>query len=419
MLAEDGDRPDPLADLVTVGDLREVALDQVLGDVGQGGLRIDATPCERDRVAVHVGREDPHVERVDLVAQGVGDDHREAVGLLARGAACRPDPELVVVLARVRDQLRDDRRTELIEEILIAEELGDLDQEARGEAPVFLRIALDEPDVVAELRHRGCDHPPLQPAQDRGPLVAREVDPAAIPKLVEEGPEQALVVRPARLADAGRELVQQRTDRFELGDDVDRRRRQGERHAGIRRRLRILDHDGASERLHLAGARRAVVTGPREDDGDEPLTEDLRSRAEQQVDRRPRPAVGHLGQADLMVGDLRMAAGWQHEDRVRLEASVIVDRLDRERTVTTQDLGQMAGPARVEVLCDQDRHRHVGGQRPDHSRQRVDPACRRADDHELRDRVVRDRQRRAPRLSCRSNSRGSGRGAIGSGRLLW
>src|SRR5262249_35835335 len=83
VLTEDGDRTDLLADLESVGDLREVALEDVRRHLGERGFRVDAATSEGDGVAVDVGREDPNVEAVELVAERLGDQDRETVGLLA------------------------------------------------------------------------------------------------------------------------------------------------------------------------------------------------------------------------------------------------------------------------------------------------------------------------------------------------
>ena len=106
--------------------------------------------------------------------------------------------------------------------IPVAEELGDLDEEARRQAGVLLGVALDVVDVVPELRRAGRDHPALQAPENGRPLVAREVDTAPLAQLVQERAQEALVVRPRRLVHARREIVQERPDRLELRDDVDR-----------------------------------------------------------------------------------------------------------------------------------------------------------------------------------------------------
>ena len=51
--------------------------------------------------------------------------------------------------------------------------------------------------------------------------------------------------------------------------------------------------------------------------------------------------------------------------------------------VAGEDLAEVARPARIEVLGDDDRGREVRGQAGDHARQGLDPARGRADDDEL------------------------------------
>jgi hypothetical protein len=69
------------------------------------------------------------------------------------------------------------------------------------------------------------NHAPLDATQDRRPLVAGEVDAAPLAQLIQERAQHALVIGTRRLVGSGDELLEQRPDRLDVGDDVDDRGR--------------------------------------------------------------------------------------------------------------------------------------------------------------------------------------------------
>jgi hypothetical protein len=86
----------------------------------------------------------------------------------------------------------------------------------------------------------------------------------------------------------------------------------------------------------------------------------------------------------LVIGDSHAVARRDDVDLRRLELDGVLDADDREGACLGQDLGQVAGAARVEVLRDDDRGRERVRQRLDQLRKGIDAAGRRADDDEVR-----------------------------------
>ena len=84
-----------------------------------------------------------------------------------------------------------------------------------------------------------------------------------------------------------------------------------------------------------------------------------------------------------MIGHLDVPIGRDHVDDARLERRMLADRLDAQRRAAIQDLLEVAGPGRVEVLGDHDRGREVGRERGDERDQRVDATGRGADHDQL------------------------------------
>ena len=132
VLPEDDHAPDRLADLIGAVLDREVALDEVGPDVGDGGGGVDAPPGEGDRIVVQVGGEDADVDGTGLPHE-LGDDQGQRVGLLAGRAARRPEAQLPPLAAGLGDEPRQDVGPEVVVEHGVTEEAGDLDQEAADE----------------------------------------------------------------------------------------------------------------------------------------------------------------------------------------------------------------------------------------------------------------------------------------------
>ena len=102
----------------------------------------------------------------------------------------------------------------MLEQLRVAEEVGHLDQEASGELPVLLRMAVEVAQVVLERVDAGLQHAASEPPLEGWLPIAGEVDPAGVAELLEQQPHPPILVdRLGRVA-SGQQVVQERTDRF-------------------------------------------------------------------------------------------------------------------------------------------------------------------------------------------------------------
>ena len=85
----------------------------------------------------------------------------------------------------------------------------------------------------------------------------------------------------------------------------------------------------------------------------------------------------------IVVEDLGMAVGWQHQDLARPERGPLLDDPDRDAGVPAEDLGEVALAPWIEVLRQDHGHRQRTGQCPDQHAQGIDAAGRRADYDQL------------------------------------
>src|SRR5712692_400409 len=132
--------------------------------------RVDSIPRLRQHLGVDVGGQDSDVPRPSL-AEGVQDRERDAVGLLAAGAAGAPDPE-PPRRATPDGRRRKDRGAEDGEVALVPEELGLVGRDGveHAEELVPIRIAVQEMLVV--LGEGGIPVPPESLAQPRAHELA-------------------------------------------------------------------------------------------------------------------------------------------------------------------------------------------------------------------------------------------------------
>jgi hypothetical protein len=74
-------------------------------------------------------------------------------------------------------QIRNDLLRQEVENLWIAEEAGDVDEEVLDEEGEFVLIAVQDLDIPVRIGHldRCHDHAPLYPPQKRAWLVEREI----------------------------------------------------------------------------------------------------------------------------------------------------------------------------------------------------------------------------------------------------
>jgi hypothetical protein len=130
--------------------LHKVAVSKDRGQALEGVGLVDSAAREGDAIAVDIRPEYPDVRPRGRLSEGFGKDDREGVGLFSRRATGRPEPDLAPIATGLLDQLREDVLAQVVKELGVPEELGDLDQEAVDQAGVLLGIGLEQGRVGRE-----------------------------------------------------------------------------------------------------------------------------------------------------------------------------------------------------------------------------------------------------------------------------
>jgi len=167
-------------DLVPAFGLHEVFGQDVCGQILECGGRVNPAAREGGCFVVYVRRKDPNVGPIVAIPKGLGDDDGQRVSLFGpssnRPTRCG-DPG---ARAEPRRSARGGSSPQILEELRVAEELRDLDQEAVDEPGVLLRIGPQIGRISGQCWVPGGTHAAVQPALDRGRLVAAEVDAAPL-----------------------------------------------------------------------------------------------------------------------------------------------------------------------------------------------------------------------------------------------
>src|SRR5262245_16164455 len=144
------------------------------------GLRVDVGGVDLDAVAEVVLR------------QRLGEQHREAVGLLAGRASRVPDADRLVG-GLPADDRRDDLVAEVLPDLLVTEEGGDVDQDEVEQRRELVRMDLEVVQVFGVRVDADELHPFVDPAPERRALVPGEVEPATVPQELQERLEHPVV----------------------------------------------------------------------------------------------------------------------------------------------------------------------------------------------------------------------------------
>jgi len=143
---------------------------QVAGDAG----RKEAGPGRGDGLVVYIGGKDLDGVAALEPLEALLQQHRDAIGLLARRAARHPDPEGLPRGLGGADWPQG-QLVERLEDLRVAEELGHADEQVPkerhhlgGRLLQILDVALDRLDLV----HR---HPPPDPPANRVGLVLGKI----------------------------------------------------------------------------------------------------------------------------------------------------------------------------------------------------------------------------------------------------
>src|SRR5262249_24744137 len=140
MLSENDQATELLADFPRGVQAHQVAVAQLWQHVLQRGGGVDAAPRKGDGVAVQVRSKDANREVFQFRPEQVGNQDGKRVGLFASGAPGRPQSQFVASGARVLDEIWQDLLAQVREQVRVAEEIRDFDQEAVGESLGLVRM---------------------------------------------------------------------------------------------------------------------------------------------------------------------------------------------------------------------------------------------------------------------------------------
>src|SRR5262249_6956582 len=164
-----------LADLVAAVDPDEIAPQPLLGDVEFDVVDVDAGAGLLQGRLVQVGRQDLDGHGVRPAGQVLQQADGQRVDFLARGAAGDPDADRRLGGTPPRD-LGKDLFLEGFEQLGVAEELGDADEEVLVKLLLLQGIIAQKVEVVLDRLEALEGDAPLDAAADGGPLVVREID---------------------------------------------------------------------------------------------------------------------------------------------------------------------------------------------------------------------------------------------------
>lgn len=393
--------PDPVAALGRV----EEAGQALARHIAHGGRRVDAGAGRVDRLGAQVRPEELDRDALGGGRQDLEQADGDRVGLLARRAPRHPDADRAAVdLPLARHQRPERALLEGRERLRVAEERGDVDQHVLGERPGLGRVLAERGQVLRKPARPAQGHAPLDPPQDRGALVAGEVEPRALahePEHIREalrGPGRLRLARALALGRPPRDQVGVTAEARELAGDLGRGAAEvdaarGDRargHAPELGRAGLLGHGDPARGLDRAQTLGAVDAGAGEDDADGLVPAVVGQRAEERVEREVQP--GPLPPGDERQGavpDGQVGVGRDHVDAVRRQRHAVGRLDDAQGRDPLEDPREHARPRGVEVQDHDERqarvHGHLGQELP----QGLEAAGRRAEgDHDGRGRGV-------------------------------
>ncbi len=140
---------------------------------------------------VYVRAIDPYLVVSDAIAELVQEHDGDRVGLLARGAAGAPDTDGIAFQLAVQ-QPGDDLGPQRVPGLLVAEELGDVDEQRVEQPAVLLRVRLQELQVFLVGLELVLVEPLVDAADDAGPFVVPEVVATLLEDLLQERVQVAI-----------------------------------------------------------------------------------------------------------------------------------------------------------------------------------------------------------------------------------
>ena len=321
-----------------------------------------------DRLVVEVGAENLDIALALRGLRALAHQDRQRIDLFSRRAARDPGTEGVVFRPRLHHPGQHFRRQDA-EGLRIAEEVRHADQQLFEEDVRLVGILVEELHILRELLELMEVHPPLDPPVDGTGFIGGKVVPGPVAKQDED-----LLHRHGR---SGGAILSQGCGEMEspcVGDQLAGHFRRGQheigepggdraaRHAGIFRRLHLLDHRHPPFALDGPQPQRPVGPRPGQHDADRLVLLVLRQRAEKRVDRQMR-RLGFPGLHPVQdaAQDREGSARRADVNVVGLGFQPVADLHHRQPGDLAEQFRQQAGVPRVLVG---DHHEgHAGVQR--------------------------------------------------------
>ena len=179
VLLEQHELPDAVAHAVARPLVDEEAVEAIGADVGRDRLRVSSLTGDGERMAVEIGGDDLDPRLDPPPRRLLEQQDREAVRLLAGGAAGHPDADGVAQVGRVEEG-PDGTLRQRFERMRVAEEHGDGDEEIGEQSVGLPPVLAHRPGVGGKGRMSRDLHPTRHPAREHRALVAGHIVPGAL-----------------------------------------------------------------------------------------------------------------------------------------------------------------------------------------------------------------------------------------------
>ena len=145
-------------------------------DAGQARFGIGGGARLPEGRLADVGAEHLDADLAGLLAQGLQQQHRDGVQLLAGGAAGHPDADRLP-LGFARHDAGQNLGAQGVEGLRVAEKAGDVNQDVLVEGFHLGFVAAQQAQILVEVRDFFQGHPPGDAAADGGGFVLQKVHP--------------------------------------------------------------------------------------------------------------------------------------------------------------------------------------------------------------------------------------------------
>ena len=309
----------------------------------------------------------------------LGQQDRNGIRFLARGAAGHPHPHLVVIAQLAVEQRRNHFPLEKLEGFAIPEELRDPDQHVAQQCAGLVRRCSQEIPVRRQVALAIELHAPLDATEHRGALVEAEVMPRAHTQMHQDFGQRTFPVRPGRLPALLPFVVFKhrilRLDALDVLPQIHeplrhRGRRQydidpagvdgGARHLRMLGVVRRLGQRQAADFADPAHSDGAIGSGAGQHDADGSPLVCIGEGAEEMIDREGPPKGIRLFQdPETAIGHLKVGARRHHINVILLKRCRGTDFADRHGRGTLNQGHDLAFEVRRQVKHHDEGHAHL------------------------------------------------------------